>query len=149
MSVASPTHTGRLETFRCDSFTPNGGNTMPWKPQRACRVPGCGGFAEHGQYCEAHRLERMRDFNRFERDPETQAFYDSPAWKAARRKKLNEQPLCEECLRHGLIRAADLVDHITPIKCGGAKLAESNLQSLCNACHERKSIAEGSRFGGR
>ena len=39
-----------------------------------------------------------------------------------------------------------MVDHIIPIKQGGAKYDQSNLQSLCWACHSRKSAEEGSRW---
>lgn len=57
--------------------------------------------------------------------------------------------MCEECLRQGRLTPATVVDHVRPLKQGGAALDFRNLQSLCAACHGRKSIEEGSRFGGR
>lgn len=56
--------------------------------------------------------------------------------------KLRHNPLCEECLRHGRITLATLVDHIVPIKKGGACLDMDNLQSMCDSCHNRKTAKE-------
>jgi hypothetical protein len=36
-------------------------------------------------------------------------------------------------------------DHVVPIQRGGALLDESNLQSLCRACHNRKTAMERKR----
>jgi 5-methylcytosine-specific restriction protein A len=44
------------------------------------------------------------------------------------------------------VKPAEMVDHITPIRLGGARFAASNLQPLCNACHAVKR-AEESRQG--
>ena len=125
---------------------------MPHSPRRPCRAQGCRNFCNPGdQYCEIHLAMYVKEdneyYNRYKRDQEAQAFYDSPQWRATRRRKLQEQPCCEECLRHGIITPATIVDHITPIKQGGARLDMNNLQSLCRSCHSIKSIAEGSRFG--
>lgn len=121
---------------------------MPYAPKRPCRKPGCRNLCERGQqFCEDHRKELQREYNRYARDQTVQAFYDSPVWRATRKRKLAEQPCCEECLRHGKITPAVLVDHIVPIRQGGAGLDFRNLQSLCPACHGRKSVEEGSRFG--
>ncbi len=53
------------------------------------------------------------------------------------------EPLCRMCGR-----LADLVDHIVPIMDGGAVLDEENLQSLCTACHARKTQADLARRRG-
>ena len=120
---------------------------MPYSPKRPCRAQGCRLFCEKGsQYCEKHRKELEKEYNTHERDQEAQAFYTSSQWRAVRAQKLQEQPCCEECLRHGIITPATLVDHIIPIKQGGARLDFDNLQSLCWSCHSRKSVEEGSRF---
>ena len=39
-----------------------------------------------------------------------------------------------------------MVDHITPINNGGQKLDYSNLQALCNKCHNKKSASEGVEY---
>lgn len=51
------------------------------------------------------------------------------------------QPTCASCLKRGIIRQAVLVDHIEPIKTAYGwqhRLDESNLQSLCQTCHNAK-----------
>ena len=50
--------------------------------------------------------------------------------------------MCEECLKAGRLTPAQMVDHIVPINKGGARLDIENLQSLCNACHARKSAKD-------
>jgi hypothetical protein len=48
--------------------------------------------------------------------------------------------------QHVLAVPARLVDHITPARTPGVDFFDtSNLQPLCNDCHERKSAREGSR----
>ena len=69
-------------------------------------------------------------------------FYQSTAWRKLRAIKLNEEPMCEKCARLGRLIPAQMVDHIVPINKGGGDLDKSNLQSLCNACHARKSAKD-------
>ena len=69
-------------------------------------------------------------------------FYQSTAWRKLRALKLEQEPMCEECLKAGRLTPAQMVDHIVPINKGGASLDIENLQSLCNACHARKSAKD-------
>ena len=119
---------------------------MPRKPKKPCRYPNCPELTEN-TYCEKHRQEMEKQYNKYKRDRGAQKFYQSKEWKAVRRVKLNNNPLCEECMRQGKYVRATMVDHIVPIKQGGKALDIQNLQSLCNSCHSKKSIEEGSRFG--
>ncbi len=121
---------------------------MPYKPKKPCAYPGCPELT-HERYCEKHKRVVDKQYNRHGRDRDTQTFYESPAWRRLRRIKLQAQPLCEECLRENKTVKATMVDHIVPIKQGGAALDLSNLQSLCGSCHSKKSIKEGSRFGSK
>jgi 5-methylcytosine-specific restriction protein A len=108
---------------------------MPRKPNKPCACPGCPNLTE-GKYCEKHKgigyeyISGSKD-----------AFYVSPEWKQARKAYLEEHPLCVCCGQ-----PAKIVDHVVPIRDGGAKLDEGNFQSLCWSCHSRKSFKEGSRF---
>jgi len=115
---------------------------MPFKPARPCGYPGCPALT-HGRYCEKHKPVVDREYNQFSRDKNSQAFYESPAWRRLRRIKLGMNPVCEICLKE----KATTADHVIPVKQGGAPLDITNLQSLCGSCHSRKSIQEGSRFG--
>ena len=69
-------------------------------------------------------------------------FYQSTAWRKLRAMKLAQEPMCEECARLGRLTPAQMVDHIVPINKGGGALDKSNLQSLCNSCHARKSAKD-------
>ena len=54
----------------------------------------------------------------------------------------DSNPLCVHCVKEDVVTPADVVDHITPIKQGGAELDESNLQGLCHKCHNKKTYYE-------
>ena len=69
-------------------------------------------------------------------------FYQSRRWRSLRSLKLQQNPLCEECEKNGILRPADMVDHIVPINKGGAPLDMNNLQSLCNRCHAIKTARD-------
>lgn len=119
---------------------------MPRKPKRPCSYAGCPKLTD-GQYCEEHQKLVDKQYNRYERDTFSREFYKTSKWKAVRRRHLSMFPLCAECLKTGKITRGEIVDHIRPIKQGGEKFAESNLQTLCWSCHSRKSATEGSRWG--
>lgn len=121
---------------------------MPRKPKTPCRYPGCDKLVD-GRYCEEHQKLTDKQYNQYQRDLKVQRFYQSPEWRAVRRRKLNQNPLCEECLKHNKVTPATIVDHIKPIKQGGEPFNMNNLQSLCTECHSRKSVQEGSRYGGK
>jgi 5-methylcytosine-specific restriction protein A len=73
-----------------------------------------------------------------EHDP----FYDTPQWRATRKKQLQEHPLCKECIAENKTTAATVADHIQARKDGGADFDPANLQSLCRSHHNRKSQKE-------
>jgi len=56
---------------------------------------------------------------------------------------LTMHPLCEHCMQQDRITAATEVDHRVPRFSGGAD-DETNLQSLCHACHVIKTNDERS-----
>ena len=119
---------------------------MPRKPKIPCAYPGCPELVD-GTYCEKHKKKRDSEYNKYSRDEFSKFFYKSKEWIILRAEQLKLHPFCEECLKQGKVKRAKIVDHIIPIKQGGAKLDLANLQSLCWSCHSRKSIEEGSRFG--
>lgn len=119
---------------------------MPRKPKRPCSYAGCPKLTD-GQYCEEHQKLIDRQYNRYGRDELSRNFYKTREWRAVRRRHLSVFPLCEECLKRGKVIRGEIVDHIRPIKQGGEKFSESNLQTLCWSCHSKKSAEEGSRWG--
>jgi 5-methylcytosine-specific restriction enzyme A len=58
-----------------------------------------------------------------------------------RRAVLSAEPLCRVCDAAGRVSAAVEVDHIRPLWAGGTH-ARENLQGLCVACHEAKTLRE-------
>jgi len=114
---------------------------------RPCRYFGCPALT-HERYCEKHKKEVMNRYNKERRaDPaRNDMFYSSSKWRKVRQYHLTREPLCRSCGRRGIITSADTVDHIVPIRHGGADLDDMNLQSLCAPCHSRKSGEEGSTW---
>ena len=115
---------------------------MDNKILRICRKPGCHNLTTEA-YCSLHKRERRPDTrpNAYRRG------YDS-RWQKASKKYLISHPFCAECLRHGVHKAAEVVDHIKPHK-GNKKLFwdVSNWQPLCKQCHDRKTASEDGGFG--
>lgn len=64
--------------------------------------------------------------------------YHTTRWTNLSRRWRLAHPLCEECKRKGVIRAADCVDHIVPVPICKDFFDESNLQSLCRECNNLK-----------
>lgn len=59
---------------------------------------------------------------------------------------LRREPLCRRCLKAGIKTPATDRDHIVPKRAGGRD-ADSNLQSLCKACHNHKTAQEVKQYG--
>ena len=82
------------------------------------------------------KRERNREYNRAR--PAAHAFYNSSSWRRLREYVRRRNPLCAECLKHGIVTQGVIVDHIVPITEGGAMMDIKNLQVLCPACHNKK-----------
>lgn len=110
-------------------------------PTYPCAWPTCPAYvARRGNHCPAHEqygrvARRVRDsmYDRYNRDPDVKAFYNSSDWQRARRTKLATNPVCSRCDRAW----AQHVHHIKPLKrCTiEQRLAQANLKSLCAPCH--------------
>jgi len=114
---------------------------MPRKLPTPCNYPGCPNLT-HERFCETHKKQEQRRQDR-ERGTAAQRGYDA-RWRKARKRFLAANPLCAECMKEGKVTAASVVDHIIPHK-GDPVLFwdESNWQSLCKQCHDRKTTKEG------
>jgi 5-methylcytosine-specific restriction enzyme A len=70
-------------------------------------------------------------------------FYNNQPWRKLRKRKLINDPLCEQCKQEGRTTAANTVDHIRPRRWWpDLELEYSNLRSNCTKCHNRKSAKE-------
>jgi hypothetical protein len=63
-------------------------------------------------------------------------WYDRRWWKKISRRQRELQPLCEMCLKRGLVRIAEVADHIEPVNGDPHRFRFGKLQSLCRPCHE-------------
>lgn len=64
--------------------------------------------------------------------------YRTARWAKCRSIQLGREPICQGCKRE----PAEHVDHIVPVKKGGAFWQSSNWQSLCPSCHSEKTAAD-------
>ena len=68
---------------------------------------------------------------------ERREVYATKRWKALRAKVLlSAGHMCARCRREWRRSLAVLVHHVEPIRQGGDPWNESNLEPVCNACHE-------------
>lgn len=51
-------------------------------------------------------------------------------------------PLCAECDRQALVTPGEVVDHVKELKDGGDPWDVENLETLCRACHQKKTGEE-------
>ena len=75
---------------------------MPKRPLRPCSHPGCPNLCE-GQFCEQHRVEERRKYDKYERSSDVNRKYGR-AWKRIRDRYAAEHPLYEMCLMEGRLR---------------------------------------------
>jgi 5-methylcytosine-specific restriction protein A len=58
---------------------------------------------------------------------------------------LQQEPLCRLCKAAGRVRLATIADHIVPLAQGGAVHEITNLQPVCDECHQDKTNADNGR----
>ena len=102
-------------------------------PTNYCLTPRCPEHAVYRGRCAGHARERETETH------SDRGVYKTKRWRVLRRQRLYLDSLCP-C---GAI-ATD-VDHITPIRDGGAPYDLGNTQSLCHSCHAKKTRAEQQR----
>jgi len=114
---------------------------MPRKTLRPCSYPGCPNLVEGGR-CELHKENKGNSrFSSIKRDPAVQRLYNL-AWERRRASWLAAHPWCEECFDRGLYVGATEVHHVIPHKGDQEIFILSPLQSLCHACHLKKTLGE-------
>ena len=113
------------------------GEQMPYRPKRPCSYPGCSRLTD-GRYCEEHRQIAGRQYNKYQRDPDTNQRYGR-AWRRIRARYIQAHPLCEQCQSEGRLTPAEEVHHILPLADGGTHDVR-NLMALCKSCHSRITI---------
>ena len=77
-----------------------------------------------------------------QRDP----VYHTNRWKKESRQFLDENPLCIECQKKGLLVPAKVTDHIIPKNKCSDIWDQSNWRPLCFTCHMKKSATDRNYF---
>jgi 5-methylcytosine-specific restriction enzyme A len=126
---------------------------MPSSPKRPCPGKGprrskCKNLISKSerccQECLPHDTFLKKDYDK-RRGSSADRGYDHQ-WRKVRQQKLNEDPLCEICLKEELTTLATTVHHIEAIDTHPhLRLTMSNLQSVCNEHHEE--IEKDKRWG--
>jgi 5-methylcytosine-specific restriction protein A len=111
---------------------------MGVKPRRYCLAWPCKNLAVPGSaYCPAHQPARA--------PKQADDFYLSTRWRRFRDWYIGCNPFCQHCQADGHIVKATIVDHVVERVDGGAPFDADNAQSLCAACHNRKTKLEQKR----
>lgn len=124
-------------------------------PKRKCNKINCNELINFTEsYCDKHKelnKQSNKDYEKYrtERDKTYIKFYQSRQWKNTRKSVMLEQDgLCQECLRQGYYQQANVVDHIIELKDDWDKrLDKSNLRPLCHEHHNIKTKEEQKRRG--
>ena len=99
-----------------------------------CSWPGCPNTIDVGNYCEEHRPQRTSP-------KKTDPKYWTTSWRQTQKYVfVRDHYHCQACDRL-LSDGQAHCDHIIPVAQGGSDY-EDNLQTLCIACHNRKTRAE-------
>lgn len=102
---------------------------MPRGFKTICTYPGCNTLVLNGR-CSKHNYTDDRKQSAQERG------YDS-VWTRLRNAYVRAHPICQ--IQHYCDGdPVEEVDHIKPIRYGGDRLDERNLQSACKRCHAWK-----------
>ena len=121
---------------------------MPNRIPKPCRFSQCRGLTDNPNgYCDQHQHLKpiTKDSNwkhwQNRKGNVTDRGYGGK-WQRLRIQILRRDDyLCQHCLKDQTLTRATHVDHITPKSRGGSD-SFSNLQSLCAACHARKTAGE-------
>ena len=105
---------------------------MPTKIQTPCLFPGCSALTNKGSYCIEHQKAVNKNYEQSYSRALSKKAYATRDWKFSREKKLTNEPICELCIDSGRVTIATLVHHIDN---NSSNNYQSNLMSLCSACH--------------
>ena len=113
---------------------------MPSRPPKPCTKAGCTKYATIKGRCDAHQIKHGWDHKATTKE----RGYGSD-WRKLRAAVLERDGhICKECIKHRIYTPAKTVDHVLN-KAGGGTDDMSNLQSLCNSCHNAKTQQEALR----
>jgi 5-methylcytosine-specific restriction endonuclease McrA len=83
---------------------------------------------EHETVLDKHEYHRNAD-HRY-------SLYKTKRWQRLRDNQLRRVPLCEMCMRRGVLEVAMVVDHVVKHRGDRNMFFLGKLQSLCKRCHD-------------
>lgn len=122
--------------------------------KKLCTYVGCKAIVEHNDdstspRCPKHQRTYKKNSHSDRRsnyehhyDENGKNIYHTTRWKKLRALKVKLNPLCEHCLKYGIAKPVEEVDHIVSILDGGEIWDIDNLQSLCRRHHANKTRHE-------
>ncbi|MEZ0117828.1 UNVERIFIED_ORG: 5-methylcytosine-specific restriction protein A [Heyndrickxia coagulans] len=119
------------------------------KPKKRCNASGCRRLIDFDtDYCDKHKGFGDKDYNkqiRWNIDNKRYAeFYASKEWKNLRNTYIAGHPLCERCLKKGIVKAAKICHHKIEIRVDWSKrLDVDNLEAVCADCHNKEHGKKG------
>jgi 5-methylcytosine-specific restriction enzyme A len=121
---------------------------VPTKAPRICAAGGCNALIATGKYCDPHRYAEQKALDTGRGHASARGY--GRRWQSARLLWLRSEPFCAQCRKTGALVAATVVDHIRPHK-GDMDVFwdQSNWQSMCKHCHDRKTATEDGGIGNR
>ena len=100
--------------------------------------------------CDEYHKKSDRDYNKTRPSPSVaygRGEGYNREWKKYRAWYLKQHPFCVECKKEGILKLANVVDHIIAVRKGGGFWDTNNHQSLCTAHHNSKTVKEDGGFG--
>lgn len=109
---------------------------MPRSAPKPCTAPGCGVLVHDGSgRCAKHPRQAWG------KQVTATKRVTGRRLQQLRQELFRRSPLCAECERLGRVTLATQRDHIKPLAEGGTD-DDTNVQGLCEPCHEEKSLQE-------
>lgn len=95
-----------------------------------------------------YKPKKKTEYKKHGKAEQISKIYNSTKWVNLRKAYLMEHPLCEECEKNGIVRAATEVHHVYEISNGTTEIEMEDialnpwkydgLQALCEDCHHKK-----------
>lgn len=83
-----------------------------------------------------HKPYKQQEGKARERAGKYSHLYRTPRWRAIRKSQLQIEPLCRLCYKNGIVKLANICDHIEPHRGNMVKFWNGPFQSLCKHCHD-------------
>jgi 5-methylcytosine-specific restriction endonuclease McrA len=104
-----------------------------------CKAPNCGHLLDKPGYCPLHKIERENNKTKpfFNATRSNEELYQSPEWRALKKRVLNDMPFCCYCGIDKKESRLEVHHVISPRGDRDLFLDYHNCVSVCPECHQR------------